>query len=212
MGLILPSRDGNPLPALQVLSGVTLALFAVNAHAHVETGVAGGLISGLIHPVTGLDHLIAMVAVGIWGAQLGRPAIWVLPITFPMIMAFGGLLGLSGLPIAAALVEIGIALSALTLGVLVALQMRIPLWCAAIIVGLFGLCHGHAHGAELPSAANALAYGAGFVTATGLLHLCGILLGELNRFNTGVKFLQALGVIIAVLGFAFLVTHVTELL
>lgn len=200
-------QDARPF----VLFAILLVV-AVRAHAHAETGVAGGLISGLLHPVTGLDHLVAMVAVGIWGAQLGRPAIWVLPITFPLIMAFGGLLGLSGLPIPALLVEIGIAMSALTLGVLVAMQLRIPLWSAAVIVAVFGLCHGHAHGAELPAAANALAYGVGFVVATGLLHLCGILLGELKRFSFGVTVIRSLGVVIAVAGLGFMVSHLTELL
>lgn len=193
---------------LRVLLAVLTACAAVNVHAHAEPGVAGGLSSGLLHPVTGLDHLIAMVAVGIWGAQLGRPAIWILPITFPMIMALGGLLGLSGLPIPSTLVEIGIALSALTLGLLVTFRVQVPLWGAAAIVGVFGLCHGHAHGTELPSATNALAYGVGFVVATGLLHLCGILLGELHRFSEGDKIIKAIGVLIAVLGFTFLVTHV----
>src|SRR5690606_24882720 len=147
---------------------LTLAalFFSANVFAHVETVVACGLTSGLLHPVTGLDHLIVMVAVGIWGAQLGRPAIYILPITFPVVMALGGLLGLSGLPIPATLVELGIALSAVILGLLVALRLQIPLVAAAAIVGVFALCHGHAHGTELPSAANALAYGVGFVIAT----------------------------------------------
>lgn len=187
---------------------VSTLLWAVDAHAHAETGVAGGLVSGLLHPVTGLDHLIAMVAVGIWGAQLGRPAIWILPITFPMIMAFGGLLGLSGLPIPAGFVEFGIALSAVTLGALVALRWAIPVWGAAVIVSLFGLCHGHAHGSELPSAVNPMAYGVGFVVATGLLHLCGILLGELHRFPVGEKIVRAIGVVIALLGLMFLLAVV----
>jgi len=197
--------------SLRILMAGVFFLYAAKVHAHAETGVAGGLISGLLHPVTGLDHLIAMVAVGIWGAQLGRPAIWILPITFPMIMAFGGLLGLSGLPISAVLVEFGIAFSAVTLGILIALQMRVPLWGAAVIVGVFGLCHGHAHGAELPSAVNPLAYGVGFVVATGLLHLCGILLGELKRFSAGDKGIQATGALIAVLGLGFVVLNVIEL-
>lgn len=195
----------------RILIAAFVVLWSVNVYAHAEVGVAGGLISGLLHPVTGLDHLVAMVAVGIWGAQLGRPAIWILPITFPMIMAFGGLLGLSGLPIPDAVVESGIALSAVTLGVLVALRLTVPLWGAAAIVSIFALCHGHAHGTELPSAANAMAYGVGFVVATGLLHLCGILLGELHRFPVGEKFVRAVGVVIAVLGFTFLYALAVEL-
>jgi urease accessory protein len=202
MNVSLPNHSSS-----RILVACLAMLFAANVYAHVETGVAGGLLSGLLHPVTGLDHLVAMVAVGIWGAQLGRPAIWILPITFPMIMALGGLLGLSGLPIPGALVEVGIALSAVTLGVLIALRLTVPLWAAVVIVSVFALCHGHAHGTELPSAVNALAYGAGFVVATGLLHLCGILLGELHRFKLGVAIIRALGVIIALLGFYFLSAH-----
>lgn len=196
---------------LSILVGVAALLSAAKVYAHAETGVAGGLTSGMLHPVTGLDHLVAMVAVGIWGAQLGRPAIWILPITFPIVMALGGLLGLSGLPIPGVLVEFGIALSALTLGVLVALRLQIPLWAAATIVAVFAVCHGHAHGTELPSAANALAYGVGFVVATGLLHLCGILLGELNRFPTGEKVVRVIGVLIAILGLVFLSGPVLQL-
>ena len=194
--------------SLRIISALAALLFSVDVFAHVETGVAGGLASGLLHPVTGLDHLIAMVAVGIWGAQLGRPAIYILPVTFPMVMALGGLLGLSGLPVPAALVEVGIALSAVTLGLLVALRLQVPLWGAAAIVGIFALCHGHAHGTELPSAANALAYGVGFVIATGLLHLGGILLGELIRLPVGERIVRGIGALIAILGFVFLSTHV----
>ncbi len=203
--------DGRRTTCLRFLIAGVFLLFAVRASAHAETGVAGGLVSGLLHPVTGLDHLVAMVAVGIWGAQLGRPAIWILPVTFPMIMALGGLLGLSGLPISSVLVEFGIAFSAVTLGLLVALQLRVPLWGAAVIVGVFGLCHGHAHGAELPSAVNPLAYGVGFVVATGLLHLCGILLGELKRFSAGEKVIRVTGVLIAVLGLGFVTLNLIEL-
>lgn len=204
----MQSSEKNQAICLRVLIALSAVFYAVNVYAHVETGVAGGLSSGIMHPITGLDHLIAMVAVGIWGAQLGRPAIWILPITFPMVMALGGLLGLSGLPISGTLVEIGIALSAVTLGMLVALRLQIPIWGAAVIVGVFALCHGHAHGTELPSAANALAYGVGFVIATGLLHLCGILLGELNRFPTGDKVIRVIGAVIAVLGSTFLLSHI----
>lgn len=198
----------NRVVSLRVISALAALLFSVDVFAHAETGVAGGLVSGLLHPVTGLDHLIAMVAVGIWGAQLGRPAIYILPVTFPLLMALGGLLGLSGLPVATALVEVGIALSAVILGLLVALRLKIPIWGAAAIVSVFALCHGHAHGTELPSAANALAYGVGFVIATGLLHLCGIMLGELIRLPVGERIVRGIGALIAILGFVFLSTHV----
>jgi len=176
-------------------------LVSSNAWAHSETGVAGGLISGLLHPLLGPDHLIAMVAVGLWGAQLQRPAIWLLPITFPAVMAFGGLLGMAGMPLPG--IEIGIGLSALALGIMVALRVRPPLWVAALLVGCFAIFHGHAHGVELPVAANPLAYGVGFIVCTGLLHLAGILLGSLNHWPAGDKAVRGLGGVIATLGAYF---------
>ncbi len=172
------------------------------AHAHAEVGVAGGLISGFLHPINGLDHLVAMVAVGLWGAQLKNPAIWILPITFPVVMALGGLLGLAGVAIPG--IELGIAVSALALGLAVALVLRPPLWVAATLVGVFAIFHGHAHGTELPSSANPLAYGVGFVVSTGLLHLCGILLGVLNQWRLGERMVRVLGGLIALLGAYFL--------
>ncbi len=179
-----------------------LTLTAGAASAHVQTGVAGGLVSGFLHPLTGLDHLIAMVAVGIWGAQLGKPAIWLLPISFPMVMAFGGALGVIGVPLP--YTEIAIALSALVLGGAVALRWRAPFWAAAIVVSVFALFHGHAHGVELPNAANPAAYGVGFVSATGLLHLCGIVIGAALRWPLGERLVRGVGAAIAALGCFFL--------
>ena len=172
------------------------------ALAHVG-GVVGGLASGLSHPLLGPDHVAAMVAVGLWGAFLGQPAIWLLPVVFPMVMAFGGLLGVSGVPVPA--VEVGIAASALALGAMVALALRPPLWIAAVLVGAFAIFHGHAHGAELPQAANPLAYGVGFVVATGLLHLSGIALGLLARWPAGLRAVRVGGGAIACAGLYFLV-------
>ena len=181
---------------------LSLLLVSSYAFAHAETGVAGGLVSGLLHPVLGLDHLVAMVAVGLWGAQLGAPAIWLLPITFPVVMAIGAMLGVAGVPLPG--VELGIAGSAIGLGLLVALAFRAPLAAAAVLVGAFAIWHGYAHGTELPAAANALAYGIGFVTATGLLHLAGILLGTLIRWPQGELLVRACGGIIAAIGTYFL--------
>jgi hydrogenase/urease accessory protein HupE len=123
-----------------------------------------------------------MVAVGLWGAQLGMPAIWLLPVTFPVIMSIGGFLGLIGveLPGGQKGDEIGIALSALLLGLMVMLKVRPPLWAAMILVGFFGLCHGWAHGHEMPQDQSALLYSIGFVIATGTLHGVGITIGLLN--------------------------------
>jgi urease accessory protein len=192
-----------PFRRVQILI-VPVVVLALSqpAFAHSQVGVAGGLVSGFLHPMTGIDHLIAMVAVGIWGAQLGAPAIWVLPITFPLVMALGGVLGVLGIPLP--IPEVMIALSAVVLGLAVAVRWRAPFTLAAVVVGVFAIFHGHAHGAELPSAANPLAYGVGFVVATGLLHLCGITIGILSRWPAGERLIQGLGAAIAALGFYFL--------
>ncbi len=144
-----------------------------------------------------------MVAVGMWGAFLGPPAIWLLPIVFPLVMSFGGVLGVLGVPMPG--VEIGIALSAIGLGAMVAFAARPPLWTAAVLVGAFAIFHGYAHGAELPRATNPLAYGIGFVVATGLLHLCGISFGLLVRWPLGERVVRATGGLIACAGFYFLI-------
>jgi len=189
------------LPALAIL-----LFFSHAASAHTQTGVPGGLASGFLHPLTGMDHLVAMVAVGIWGAQLGAPAIWVLPITFPLVMAMGGVLGIRGVPLP--FPELAIALSAVVLGAAVALRLRLPFAAAACVVAVFAIFHGHAHGAELPHAANPLAYGIGFVVATGLLHLCGITIGTLLRWPAGEKLIRGLGLVIAATGCVFLARFV----
>lgn len=178
-------------------------LLSEPAFAHEQSGVAGGLLSGLLHPLTGADHMIAMVAVGIWGAQLGAPAIWLLPITFPIVMAMGGVLGILQVPLP--FQEPVIALSALVLGGAVAVRLKLPFVLAALIVAVFAIFHGYAHGAELPHAANPLAYGIGFVVATGLLHLCGISIGLLLRWPIGDRLIRGMGTAIALLGCYFLV-------
>jgi urease accessory protein len=177
------------------------ACMASQAFAHTG-GVTGGFVSGFTHPVFGPDHVVAMVAVGLWGAFLGAPAIFLLPIVFPLVMAFGGVLGILGVPIPA--VETGIATSAVVLGLMVALAARPPLWVAAVLVGAFAIFHGHAHGAELPAGADAVAYSAGFVIATGLLHLCGIAFGTLAAWPAGQIAVRAAGGAIALAGIAFL--------
>ena len=185
-----------------VATAIALVLFAGVANAHQGSGSSGGFISGLLHPVFGWDHVIAMVAVGLWGAFLGNPAIWVLPVVFPLVMAFGGALGVIGVPVPS--VETGIAMSAVVLGAMVALAVRPPIWVAAVIVGVFAIFHGHAHGTELPVAANPLAYSLGFVIATGMLHLSGIAFGLLVRWPVGKVAVQAGGGIIALVGVGFL--------
>src|SRR5439155_6502720 len=159
------------------------ALLATPAFAHSEQGVAIDFAGGFTHPIFGPDHVIAMVAVGLWGAFLGPPAIWVLPIVFPLVMAAAGALGVLGVPLPG--VETGIALSAVALGLMVALAAKPPLWIAAVLVGAFAIFHGHAHGAELPVGADAIAYSMGFVVATGMLHLAGIAFGALAKWPAG---------------------------
>lgn len=185
---------------------VLLCLMPAVAWAHVEGGEAGGFVTGLFHPVSGLDHVLAMIAVGLWGAQLGMPALWVLPVAFPLVMAFGGFLGLVGIPLPG--VEIGIAASAIVLGAMVLTAARPPLWVAFILVSFFALFHGHAHGTELPAGQSGLAYSIGFVIATGLLHACGILIGLVKRWRTGTVVLRVLGGAVAAGGLWFLTSAV----
>jgi urease accessory protein len=181
---------------------LALAAIASPAFAHSEQGVAIDFWGGFMHPIFGPDHVIAMVAVGLWGAFLGAPAIWLLPVVFPLVMAFGGALGVVGMPLPG--VERGIAISAILLGAMVALAARPPLWIAAALVGAFAIFHGHAHGAELPIGADAVAYSMGFVIATGTLHLIGIALGGLSHWPAGRIAVRAVGGIISLIGFAYL--------
>jgi urease accessory protein len=163
-----------------------LALTAVVFFAHEQVGAAAGFLNGLRHPVSGLDHVLAMIAVGLWGAQLGQPAIWILPVTFPMVMAVGGFLGLVGVPLPG--VEIGIAVSAILLGLMVA---------GAIF-------HGHAHGTELPDGQSGLTYSIGFVIATGCLHGVGIAIGLIHKWPAGRTALRMAGALVAIAGVYFL--------
>ena len=179
-----------------------LMLLSQSALAHEASGLAGGFTSGFMHPILGWDHVAAMVAVGLWGAVLGQPAIWILPVTFPLVMAVGGALGVAGIPLPG--VEIGIAASALVLGGMVLSAARPPLWMAAIIVACFAVFHGHAHGTELPHAVSPLAYSLGFVLSTGLLHMLGIAFGLLTRWRYGMVLVRAGGAVIAVAGALFL--------
>ena len=185
------------------MSAVALVLLIPSvASAHPQEGGIGGFASGFLHPLTGLDHIVDMVAVGLWGAYLGAPAMWLLPVIFPMVMAFGGALGILGVPLPGT--ETGIALSGVLLGLAVAFAARPPLWIAGVIVGVFAIFHGHAHGTELPNAANAFTYAVGFVIATGLLHLSGIALGLLTRWPWGTAVVRVGGGAIACIGFGFL--------
>jgi urease accessory protein len=183
------------------LLGTTI-LWACPALAHVQQGEAAGFVTGLLHPVSGLDHVLAMVAVGLWGAQLGSPAIWLLPVCFPIVMAFGGMLGLMGVHLPG--IEIGIAASGILLGAAVMVEFRPPLAVAAALVAFFAIFHGHAHGTELPPGQSALLYSMGFVLATGCLHAAGIGIGEVRRWPWGRSLLRAAGAVVAVGGTIFM--------
>jgi urease accessory protein len=164
------------------------------AMAHVEAGEAGGFISGVTHPISGLDHVLAMVAVGLWGAQLSSPAVWMLPVAFPMMMAFGGMLGLIGVPVPG--VEIGIAVSGVVLGAMVLGEIRLPIAASIILVGVFAIFHGHAHGTELSEGQNAMLYSLGFVISTGTLHAAGIGMGTAHRWKAGKVALRGAGALV----------------
>ncbi len=187
---------------LKAIVALGLVVSAVPASAHDGTGLAGGFLSGFIHPFTGADHMLAMVSVGLWGAFLGRPLLFLLPMIFPAMMAFGAALGMASVPVPP--VEIGIAVSVLVLGVMILLAARPPVPLACAVVAVFALFHGYAHGQELPSAADPVGYSAGFVLATGLLHLVGIALGALKAAPYGAGILRAGGGVIAVTGAYFL--------
>ena len=194
-----PDRSPWLIPCVLLLLVVILPS---TASAHSEAGTVGGFVSGFKHPLTGLDHIVAMVAVGLWGAFLGGRAMWTLPVVFPVVMAFGGAMGVLGVPLPS--VETGIALSGIILGAMVAFAAKPPLWVAAVIVGIFAIFHGHAHGTELPEAANAMTFAVGFVISTGLLHLSGIAFGLLVKWPSGRIAVRAGGVVIALVGFGFL--------
>lgn len=188
------------LTAMAILC--SLAAFSNPASAHEGTGLAGGFISGLLHPLLGWDHLLAMVSVGLWGAILGRPLLIALPMIFPLMMVVGAVMGMVNIPVPP--VEVGIALSVLILGGVIAAGYKAPIWLACVVVGIFALFHGYAHGQELPSAADPLSYSTGFVLSTGALHLGGILIGLINHSDKGRMAIKGLGALIAASGLYFI--------
>jgi len=147
-------------------------LFPQVASAHVNAGETSGFMHGFLHPIGGLDHILAMVGVGLWAAQLGGKALWSVPLAFVSAMALGGVLGIAGITVP--LVEPGIIVSSFILGGLVLMATRLPLWASASLVGFLAIFHGFAHGAEMPSDSSGLLYSAGFMAATLGLHLAGI--------------------------------------
>lgn len=181
------------------MSTAALLLLPAVARAHVEGAAAGGgFATGFLHPLAGVDHVLAMLAVGMWGAQLGPPALWALPVAFPLVMALGGVAGILALPLPS--VELGITASVIVLGAMIALDRRPPLVVAGLLVAFFAIFHGYAHGLELPSQAGAVAYSAGFVLATGTIHLAGIAIGLVTKLPHGLRVLRLGGSAIALAG------------
>ncbi|MEM7775848.1 MAG: HupE/UreJ family protein [Pseudomonadota bacterium] len=189
-------------------SGLLLSVFAFasfapdTAYAHLQGGPLGGFQSGFRHPIVGIDHLLAMLAVGIWGAQMGGRNVWTLPVTFPLIMAVGGILGMSGFDLP--YVELGIACSVFVLGLVIAFAWKAPDWAALLLIAVFAIFHGYAHGVELPQAVDPASYANGFVVATGLIHIIGIGIGLLLERPWKGQLSRALGAAIAVTGLFFI--------
>jgi urease accessory protein len=182
--------------------GVVLLLAALMvpslAHAHVGVGETSGFFHGMGHPLNGLDHICAMIAVGLWAAQMGGRSIWAVPLTFVGIMAFGAFSGMLG--VSSPFVEVGIVVSVLALGGLVAASVRLPLAATVLIVGLFAAFHGQAHGTEVPDTASGLVYSAGFIAATALLHALGIGLGISIQRRARPQIVRFAGAAIALCG------------
>ena len=182
-----------------------LGLAPTLAFAHTGHGDTNGFAHGFMHPIGGLDHMLAMVLIGVFAYQLGRNAMWLVPTAFVGLMAVGGLAGVAGIPIP--FVETGIALSAVALGITVAMDVKWPVALAMAVAGLFAVFHGHAHGSEMDLAFSPGAYGAGFVIATAGLHILGVgvgaLIGEAGR-NYSIRLYRFAGGVAAVLGVVLL--------
>lgn len=191
------------LEPIWLLVGAWIVLAPEPVAAHIIQDSSGGFGSGFEHPLTGPDHFLAMFAVGLWGAQMGGRYIWSLPVTFPLVMTLGGLAGMLGLPLLH--VELGIALSIVVLGASIVFAWRPLEVVALLVVGIFAIFHGFAHGVELPWAADPADYAVGFVVATGLIHLLGIGVGIVLDKPLGGQLARALGFAIVAGGGYFLV-------
>jgi urease accessory protein len=168
---------------LTIVAALAVAGFAGPALAHTGVSATHDLAHGFLHPLGGLDHVLAMVAVGLYAAQLGSRSLWLLPAAFVGTMIVGGILGYAGVPVP--MVEQGIGVSVVAMGLAIAVGLRLPTLAAMALVGLFALVHGHAHGSEGAELASFFSYVAGFVAATSVLHAAGIVLGlALERLST----------------------------
>ncbi|WP_304056661.1 HupE/UreJ family protein [Nitrosomonas communis] len=168
------------------------------AYAHTGMVDQSGWVHGFIHPLGGLDHILTMVAVGLWAAQMAGRAIWLVPFTFVTVMTLGGVVGMIGIPFVGT--ELGIVISLLVFGMLIAAAIHLPLLISIMVAGMFAFCHGYAHGAEMPHNVSGLAYAAGFILATACLHACGIALTVLSGRMGRVQWLRPAGIVVAFYG------------
>ena len=189
----------------RALLPAALLFLSSAAQAHTGVGDTNGFAHGFLHPIGGIDHVLVMVAVGLFAVHLGGRALWLVPLSFVSMMIIGGALGMAGVELP--FVGIGIGLSVVILGIAVAFGVNLPTVAAMAMVGLFAIFHGHAHGAEMPESVSGLGYAAGFVIATATLHVCGIglglLLGKLSEAQ-GTRVSRLAGSAMAVAGFAVL--------
>ncbi len=182
---------------------ILLLLLPVTVNAHTGEG-GGGFMTGLNHPVLGFDHLLAMVSVGVLSAQIGGKAILTVPLAFLGMMLVGGIIGMLGVTIFS--VELGIAFSVFALGVALAAEKKLPVLITMIIVGLFAIFHGHAHGAEMPRIVEPVLYTAGFITGTAAIHIIGVIVGSIFQQSLrGVELLRFIGAGIAGIGFHLMI-------
>lgn len=197
-----------------LLLSLIILLYAATVQAHTGDGPHNGLMHGFSHPLSGWDHFLAMIAVGLWSVQISlknnvkkdTDVIWLLPAIFVVIMGLGGLLGMISLPFVFA--EHGIALSLLISGFLIASAVQLPLIVSALLIALFAVCHGYAHGMEMPDSTSVLSYATGFMLATALLHVCGIGLALLAYNFKHEQWLRIAGIMVALPGVAMLINVV----
>jgi urease accessory protein len=196
-------KKRNALAMLLAVASMSVSMGAAPAFAHTGFEHATSFSSGFLHPLTGPDHVLAMVAVGLWASVNGGRAVWAWPVAFVSVMLIGGALGMTGVTLP--MVEPGILASVIMLGLLVLTAARVPVAVGGLLVGVFAVLHGYAHGSELPSAAAAISYSAGFAMATALLHAAGVGIACLSAREGGRLLVRAAGGVVAAGGIALTV-------